>query len=55
MTKSIADTFALQLQDLKKRSEESERSIKEHLNNLHNILDEMREIDEKFEQELESI
>ena len=52
---SIADAFAFQLQDLKVRSEESERSIKEHLSNLHNILDEMREIDEKYEQELENI
>jgi hypothetical protein len=52
---SIADAFAVQLQDLKVRSEESERSIKEHLSNLHNILDEMREIDEKYEQELENI
>ena len=52
---SIADTFAVQLQDLKVRSEESERSIKQHLSNLHNILDEMRAIEEKFEQELQEI
>ena len=52
---SIADAFAVQLQDLKVRSEESERSIKEHLSNLYNILDEMKRIDEKYEQELESI
>ena len=55
MTPSIADTFTAQLQDLKVRSEESERSIKQHLLNLHSILDEMREIDEKYEQDLESI
>ena len=52
---SIADAFAVQLQDLKVRSEESERSIKEHLNNLYTILEEMKRIDEKYEQELESI
>jgi hypothetical protein len=50
---SIADTFAAQLQDLKVRSDESDKSIKEHLSKLYSILDEMKAIDERYEQELE--
>jgi Skp family chaperone for outer membrane proteins len=55
MTPSIADAFTAQLQDLKKRSDESDKSIKQHLSNLHNILDEMEAIDKKYEQELREI
>jgi hypothetical protein len=52
---SIADTFDAQLQNLKARSDESDKSIKEHLSKLYSILDEMEAIDKKYEQELREI
>jgi hypothetical protein len=42
---SIADMFTAQLEDLKLRSEESDRKIAEHLKELHRLIDTMKAIE----------
>lgn len=42
---SIADLFAAQLDDLKRRSEESDRVIAEHLEAVHQLIDKLEAID----------
>jgi len=41
----VSDLFAAKLENLKRRSEESDRRIAEHLKKLHQHLDEMKAIE----------
>jgi len=41
----VSDLFAAKLENLKRRSEESDRKIAEHLKKLHQHLDEMKAIE----------
>jgi hypothetical protein len=45
MAPLISDMFAAELENLKRRSEESDRRIAEHLKKLHQHLDEMKAIE----------
>ena len=41
----IADMFAAQLEDLKRRSDESDRIIREHLDSVHRLIDSLEALE----------
>ena len=45
MAPLIADMFAAELENLKRRSEESDRKIAEHIKELHQLIDTMEAIE----------
>jgi hypothetical protein len=45
---SIADRFAAQIEDLKRRSDESDRKMAEHLANCYRHLDELKRINDRM-------
>jgi hypothetical protein len=48
ITPSIADLFAAQISDLKNRSDETNRSIREHLTNAKKLAADLAVIDADF-------
>lgn len=48
----IADTFAAQLADLRRRSDETDKRMAESIQRMYGILEEMKVIDEEFQREL---